>query len=80
MYILIKAMEQSTFCEDENYPGIQEISYILWKPNIHVRVFESPSLDSILSQMNPAHILTPYFSYIIFVQGKRNSNRFSAEY
>jgi hypothetical protein len=67
MYILINSMEQSTFWEKENYPGRQEISRLLWKPNIHVRVPESPSLDSLLSQLNPTHILTPYFSYNLFV-------------
>jgi len=44
-------------CETDSRPGGQKIPRILWK---------KPPLDSILSQLNPVYIPTPYFIKINF--------------
>jgi hypothetical protein len=42
-----------------NNSSTSQIPSILWDPNLHHRVHNSPSLLPILSQMNPTHNLPP---------------------
>jgi hypothetical protein len=44
----------------------EEIIPLLWNPRIHYCIHRSPPLDSVLSQMNPVHILTPLSIWIHF--------------
>jgi hypothetical protein len=57
--------EQNSSWEANSRSTSQEISLLLCNPNIHYRVHKSPPLVPILSQMNPIHILPPYFSKIL---------------
>jgi len=55
-------MEQSPFREANNRSAGQDIPLLLWIPKIHYRFHNSPLLVPIVSQMNPDHVLTLYFS------------------
>jgi hypothetical protein len=46
---------------------IQEIPYILWKPNVHYRVNNSPPIFLVLSHMDPAHVLLPCTKLILIL-------------
>jgi len=43
----------------------QEILCLFWYPNVQYRVQKSPSLDPILSQLNPTNTFTPYFFRVL---------------
>jgi hypothetical protein len=60
-------MEQSPSREADGHSGSQEIVRLLWNLwKVHYRVRKSPPRVPILSQMNPVHILTPYFPKTYF--------------
>jgi len=60
-------MEQSSSSERYSLSGFQEIRRLLWNPKFHYRVHKRPRVDSILSQMHPFHILTPYLGSILIL-------------
>jgi hypothetical protein len=68
------SMEQSPW-EANSHWGSHEILRLLWNPK--VRYCQSPPLVPILSQMNPVHTFSSYFSnihsYIIFPSIPRSS-------
>jgi hypothetical protein len=59
-------MEQNPHWEADSRLGNKEVPHLLWNPKVHYRVHKSQLLESILSQMNPIHALTPYSSEIRF--------------
>jgi hypothetical protein len=59
-------MELSPSWEANNHSASQEIPRLLWIPDVHCRVHNSPPLVPILAQMRPVHTLPPYFSKIYY--------------
>jgi len=47
--------------EGDSHLVCQGFTCFLWNSKVHYRVHNSSSLDSILSQVSPVHVLTPYF-------------------
>jgi hypothetical protein len=58
-------MEERPWKSDSRSPD-QEIILLLCNQNINFHVHKWQPLDPILSQMNPVHTITPYFSKIHF--------------
>jgi hypothetical protein len=48
--------------KSDGYSDGREIPHLLQNPKVHERVHNSPPLDPILSQFNPAHMLRLHFS------------------
>jgi hypothetical protein len=61
---LTNPMKQSPSWEANSHSAIQEILCLLWGPNFHYRVHQSPPLVSILSQLHSIHTFPPYLPKI----------------
>jgi hypothetical protein len=59
-------MELGPSSEVANHSATQEFPNILWSPNVHYRVHQSPALAHILSQISPIHTIPSYLSKIQF--------------
>ena len=54
-------MEQSPSWEANWFSASQEIPRILWDPKVQYRIYKCPQTVSILSQLDPVHILASHF-------------------
>jgi hypothetical protein len=54
-------MEESSFEKLIILSAGQEISHILWDMKVHEYIHKTQPLPSIMSQINPIHILPLYF-------------------
>jgi hypothetical protein len=59
-YLLTYSMEQSLSWEANRFAASQEISPILWNPNVHYRIHKCPPPVSIPSQLNSVRTPTYY--------------------
>jgi hypothetical protein len=60
-YIVTFSMEKSPSSEIKRFVATQEISRILWNPNIHYSSHYCPPHVSIVSQSHPFHTPTSHF-------------------
>ena len=60
-YLRTYYKEQSPSWEANWFSASQEISRILWNPNVHYRIHKCPPSVSILSQLDPVHAPTSHF-------------------
>ena len=63
-------MEQSPFWEANRSSATQEISRILWNPQVHYRIHNSPPLDPTPNQIDlvrapPSHLSKDNFNIIL---------------
>jgi hypothetical protein len=59
-------MEQSPSWETDSHSASQEIPCLLLDAKVYYRDHKSPTLGTVLSQMNPIHNLTPCLFKIHF--------------
>jgi hypothetical protein len=68
-------MEQSPG-KANNSSATQEISSVLWNPNVHYRVHKSPPLVPVLGQINSVHTQAVSLTSILILSFPRFSKRF----
>ena len=59
-------MEQSPSSEGNRFSANQEIPPILWNPNVHYHVYNSPPNVLVLSQISPVHASPSHILMIRF--------------
>jgi hypothetical protein len=60
------SVQLSTGLSGDSLSAIKAFPYISWNPNVHYRVHKNLPRIPILSQTNPVHNTTSYFSKINF--------------
>lgn len=64
---------KETISKKQSYSTSQEISCLVWNLNIHYRVYKSLPVDSALTHLNSAHILTHYYFHIRYLSMSRSN-------
>ena len=64
--ILANSTQQGPSWVANIWSAIQETSHTLWKPKVYYHVWKSPSLVSVLTQINSVHALASYSCIIHF--------------
>jgi hypothetical protein len=80
MYRFNKFYRAEPFLSTNSCSTNHEIPCILWNPKVHYCFQKTPSLGPFLSQINKAHILTPYFlknNFTIIPPGMLRSPKWS---
>ena len=59
IYLLTRSIEQGLYWEADRFPASQEITRILWNPNVHYGVHKDPPPVPIFSQINQVQAPIP---------------------